>query len=374
MNGGKMNTINLGRHKFFQPIEHISLLRKVSQDYANGCLKVFSISQQWLIYFEEGKIIYACQAKDMWEIFFKTIQQLKPDIPRLSNDVYQHLKTIFESNIDDEGTENSDYLAICWLVNQQYLTASQAAILIEALAIAVMDSYFKLKDGIYEFASQSFLNSLPKFCYLDVSVVAKSYQQISRSLSKLVPPVYQPENYLFSELSQRELVAIEGLVEPQSVPLENQSSNRPNQNINITKTNYQTNQPEIKVKKTALYKVMCVDDSPTILKAIQGFLDEELFNVIGVDDPLKALMQILRIKPDIVLLDISMPNLDGYELCSLLRKHPDFRDTPVVMVTGRSGFIDKARAKMVKSSGYLTKPFTKAQLLKTVFQQVGYLH
>ncbi len=369
-----MNTINLGRHKFFQPIEHISLLGKVSQDYANGCLKVFSISQQWSIYFEEGKIIYACQSKDMWEIFFKTIQQLKPDIARLSNDVYQHLKTIFESNIDDEGTENSDYLAICWLVNQQYLTASQAAILIEALAIAVMDSYFKLKDGIYEFTSQSFLNSLPKFCYLDVSVIAKSYQRLSQSLSKLVPPVYQAENYLFSELSQRKLVTIEGLVEPQSVPLENQSSNRQNQNINITKPNYQTNQPEIKVKKTALYKVMCVDDSPTILKAIQGFLDEELFNVIGIDDPLKALMQILRIKPDIVLLDISMPNLDGYELCSLLRKHPDFRHTPVVMVTGRSGFIDKARAKMVKSSGYLTKPFTKAQLLKTVFQQVGYLH
>jgi two-component system, chemotaxis family, response regulator PixG len=369
-----MNTINLGRHKFFQPTEHISLLGKVSQDYVNGCLKVFSISQQWLIYFEEGKIIYACQSKDMWEIFFKTIQQLKPDIPRLSNDVYQHLKTIFESNIDDEGMENSDYLAICWLVNQQYLTASQAAILIEALAIAVMDSYFKLKDGIYEFASQSFLNSLPKFCYLDVSVIAKSYQQLSQSLSKLIPPVYQAENYLFSELSQRELVTLEGLVEPQSAPLENQSSNRQNQNINITKPNYQTNQPEIKVKKTALYKVMCVDDSPTILKAIQGFLDEELFNVIGVDDPLKALMQILRIKPDIVLLDISMPNLDGYELCSLLRKHPDFRDTPVVMVTGRSGFIDKVRAKMVKSSGYLTKPFTKAQLLKTVFQQVGYLH
>ncbi|PAX56558.1 response regulator [Brunnivagina elsteri] len=365
-----MNTINIGRHKFSQPIEHISLLQKVSQDYVNGCLKVFGISQQWSIYFEEGKIIYACQSQDMWEIFCKTIQQLKPDIPGLSNEVYQHLKTIFDSNIDDEGTENSDYLAICWLVNQQYLTASQAAKLIEALAIAVMDSYFKLRDGIYEFASQTFLNNLPKFCYIDVSVIAKSHQQLSHSLSKFVTPVYQPGNHLFSELSQRELATIGGLIEPQCVPLDNKYSN----SLNQIKTDHPTSQPEMKVKKTALYKVMCVDDSPTILKAIQGFLDEEIFNVIGVDDPLKALMQILRIKPDIVLLDISMPNLDGYELCSLLRKHPAFRDIPVVMVTGRSGFIDKARAKMVKSSGYLTKPFTKAQLLKTVFQQVGYLH
>jgi two-component system, chemotaxis family, response regulator PixG len=365
-----MNTINLGRHKFFQPIEHISLLRKVSQDYVNGCLKVFSISQQWSIYFEEGKIVYACQFKDMWDIFCKTMQQLKPDVPGLSNEVYQHLKTIFDSNIDDEGTENPDYLGICWLVNQQYLTASQAAKLIEALAIAVMDSYFQLRDGIYEFSSQSFLNNLPKFCYVDVSAIAKNHQQLSLGLSKFG----QPESNRLSELNQRELVTIEGLVEPQCVPLDNKYSNRPKQNINHAKTDYQTNKLEIKEKKTALYKVMCVDDSPTILKAIQGFLDEQIFNVVGVDDPLKALMQILRIKPDIILLDISMPNLDGYELCSLLRKHPDFRDTPVVMVTGRSGFIDKARAKMVKSSGYLTKPFTKAQLIKTVFQQVGYLH
>jgi two-component system, chemotaxis family, response regulator PixG len=359
-----MNTTNLGRHKFFQPIEHISLLQKVAQDYTNGCLQVSSISQQWSIYFEEGKIIYACQSKDMWNIFCKTIQKLNSDIPGLSNEVYQHLKIIFDNDIGNKKTENPDYLAICWLVNQQYLNALQAAKLIEELVIAVMDSYFKLKDGIYEFASQSFLNNLPKFCYIDISIIAKGYhQQGTQILSQFVHRVYQHDNYLFSELSQRELASTEALAKPQC-----------NQNLHRTQTDYQTNQPEIKEEKKALYKVMCVDDSPTILKAIQLCLDEQIFKVIGINDPLKALIQILRTKPDIILLDISMPNLDGYELCSLLRKHPDFRNTPVVMVTGKSGFIDKARAKMVKSSGYLTKPFTKAQLLKIVFQQVSYLH
>ena len=79
-------------------------------------------------------------------------------------------------------------------------------------------------------------------------------------------------------------------------------------------------------------------------------------------------MQILRSKPDLILLDVEMPNLDGYELCSLLRRHSALKSTPIIMVTGRTGFIDKAKAKIVRSSGYLSKPFTQAELLKMVFK------
>jgi twitching motility two-component system response regulator PilG len=89
-----------------------------------------------------------------------------------------------------------------------------------------------------------------------------------------------------------------------------------------------------------------------------------------INDPLKALIQIMRIKPDIVLLDVGMPNLDGYELCSMLRRHSHFRETPVIMVTGHTGFIDRARAKFVGASGYLTKPFTRPELIKMVFHHL----
>ncbi|NJR19121.1 MAG: response regulator [Calothrix sp. CSU_2_0] len=119
-----------------------------------------------------------------------------------------------------------------------------------------------------------------------------------------------------------------------------------------------------------IYKVMCIDDSPTIINAIKHFLDDSFFYVVGIHDPLKALMQTIRIKPDLILLDIGMPNLDGYELCSLLRKHSYFRNTPVIMVTARTSLIDRAKAKMVRSSGYLTKPFTQADLLKIIFHHL----
>jgi twitching motility two-component system response regulator PilG len=87
-----------------------------------------------------------------------------------------------------------------------------------------------------------------------------------------------------------------------------------------------------------------------------------------IDNPVKALMEIIRNKPDLILLDVTMPNLDGYELCSLLRKHPNFKQTPIIMVTGNTGFIDRAKAKLVGSSGYLTKPFTQSDLVKIVFK------
>lgn len=119
------------------------------------------------------------------------------------------------------------------------------------------------------------------------------------------------------------------------------------------------------------YKIVCVDDSPTILKEISHFLDDESFSVFTIKDSIKALMQIVRLKPDLVLLDVNMAGIDGYELCRLLRNHSLFKKTPIVMVTGNTGIIDRVKAKFVGASGYLTKPFTQSDLLKMVFRHLS---
>jgi twitching motility two-component system response regulator PilG len=120
--------------------------------------------------------------------------------------------------------------------------------------------------------------------------------------------------------------------------------------------------------KQGLFKVVCVDDSPTILNEISRFLNanEERFSVFTIDDPVKALVQVARIQPDIVLLDVGMPNVNGYELCRMLRNHPRFKDTPIIMVTGNTGLIDRAKAKLCGASDYLTKPFTQEGLVDIV--------
>ncbi|NJR60176.1 MAG: response regulator [Cyanobacteria bacterium CRU_2_1] len=118
------------------------------------------------------------------------------------------------------------------------------------------------------------------------------------------------------------------------------------------------------------YTIACIDDSPVVLKTINSFLDDKTFRTILISDPVRALMQVIRSKPNLVLLDVTMPNLDGYELCSLLRRHPNFRNMPVVMITSHAGLIDRARAKLAGATGYLVKPFTQSDLVKLVFRHL----
>jgi twitching motility two-component system response regulator PilG len=118
------------------------------------------------------------------------------------------------------------------------------------------------------------------------------------------------------------------------------------------------------------YKILSVDDSPTILKEISRFLEDEKFSVVTVNEPIKAVMSIIRHKPDLILLDLNMAGIDGYELCRIIRNNSQFTKVPIIFVTGNKGIIDKVKAKIVGSSGYLTKPFTRAELMKMVFMHL----
>ncbi|TVP59844.1 MAG: response regulator [Nodularia sp. (in: Bacteria)] len=137
---------------------------------------------------------------------------------------------------------------------------------------------------------------------------------------------------------------------------------------NINSTSERVTAATITTKKA--YKIVSVDDSPTILKEISRFLEHETFVVVAINDPLKAVMSIIRHKPDLILLDLNMAGIDGYELCRIIRNHTKFQNTPVIFVTGYKGIVDKVKAKLVGASGYLTKPFTRVELLKIVFSHL----
>lgn len=115
-----------------------------------------------------------------------------------------------------------------------------------------------------------------------------------------------------------------------------------------------------------VFKIVCIDDSPTILSEIERFLGNTRYDVTTVDDPIQASSVIFRIKPDLILLDITMPKINGYRLCSLLRSSAVFDETPIIMVTGNTGLIDKARAKLAGATDYFTKPFTQKGLTDLV--------
>ena len=115
-------------------------------------------------------------------------------------------------------------------------------------------------------------------------------------------------------------------------------------------------------------KVLVVDDSNTIRRSAEIFLKQGGHEVLLAEDGFAALAKINDYQPDLVFCDILMPRLDGYQTCAIIKRNPRFAGIPVVMLSSKDGVFDKARGRMVGSEEYLTKPFTKDQLLQAVQQ------
>ena len=113
-------------------------------------------------------------------------------------------------------------------------------------------------------------------------------------------------------------------------------------------------------------KVMVIDDSNTIRRTAEIFLVQAGCQVVLAEDGFDALAKIADHQPKVIFCDIMMPRLDGYQTCSLIKKNPRFKSTPVIMLSSKDGLFDRARGRMVGSDQYLTKPFTKDSLLQTV--------
>ena len=117
-------------------------------------------------------------------------------------------------------------------------------------------------------------------------------------------------------------------------------------------------------------KILVVDDSKTIRRTAETLLSREGCEVHTAVDGFDALAKIADHKPDIIFVDIMMPRLDGYQTCSLIKHNKTFRDTPVIMLSSKDGLFDRARGRLVGSEQYLTKPFTKDELLGAISSHV----
>ena len=121
-----------------------------------------------------------------------------------------------------------------------------------------------------------------------------------------------------------------------------------------------------------LRTVLGVDDSPTIRKLVTMTLKDSNFNVVTAEDGLDAMKKIETSTPDIILLDISMPQMSGYEVCAAIRENPKTNHIPVIMLTGKEGSLEKDMAREAGATAYLTKPFNPDQLLAVVNKYATY--
>ncbi|HTL87889.1 MAG TPA: response regulator [Leptolyngbya sp.] len=344
-------------HRPFQRLQPLSLLAQLISRRVDGCLQIVSGSKSWSLYLDQGKLAFATDSEQPFERLDRVLDQFSDRVPSLKRLDRSQLRQ-FETVSGTYPANSADYQAIQRLVEQQFIEPSQVGELIEALAIEVLKPFLTVTEGIYEVIAKSNFLDYPNLCQLDLrSIVERCHVELRRaSTPKAASPDAEPPL-------------------PSSVPSVPARSASP---LSFTPPPSQAPAkipvpdgfaPVATAPTTqAKYTIACIDDSPTVLQAISTFLNESSVAVIMINDPVKALMQVVRTKPDMILLDVGMPNLDGYELCSLLRRHPSFKQIPIIMVTGHTGFIDRAKAKIVGASGYLTKPFTQPELVKTVFR------
>ena len=363
-----MNTMPSLGYKPFQRIHPLSLLASVSSRQASGRLQVVSEATVWSLYLEAGQLVYATNLMDPFERLDRHLQRLGRQVESMVSAVRVQVRLLFEQSVRSQTNMDPDYRAICWLVEQQYLTPMQAAGLVDGLAKEVMEGFLMVKAGTHDVADRSSLEAYPEFCRMDLRSLVEFCQS---QLRQRQPVSTIPVNAISSApgASSAPGSSSFNLASRLSQPVIPTMAGRRAGQTSAAPPPPPAARSQTQVAKDH-YSIVCIDDSPTVLQAIHSFLDDTSFTVVMINDPVKALMQVVRSKPDLILLDVGMPNLDGYELCRLLRRHPTFKSTPIIMVTGHTGFLDRAKAKLVGSSGYLTKPFTQPDLLKIVFQHL----
>lgn len=344
-----------------QPLHPLSLLAQLSSRQATGCLKVTVNQSVWFLLVEQGKLSFATTSHQAFDRLDAHLRRLSSQIPTLASAVRVQVRLLFDKA--EVPLENCpDYHAICWLVEQNHLPSHQATLLVEALTKEVLEGFLTVQEGASELIETDVLAGMPKLCQLSMrTTVEECYNRLKQRQNSGQPAT------LPNSLNQRNGDYRNQTVATPALPI---SVLNPAESSLGLAGSAPAQTPPIPSRKTT-YTIACIDDSPTILRAINEFLDDKMFSVLMISDPVKALMQVIRNKPDLILLDVTMPNLDGYELCSLLRRHPDFKNVPIIMVTGNTGLIDRAKAKLVRASGYLTKPFNQSDLLKIIFKHLS---
>jgi two-component system, chemotaxis family, response regulator PixG len=116
--------------------------------------------------------------------------------------------------------------------------------------------------------------------------------------------------------------------------------------------------------------IACIDDSPLMCQTMEKILTAAKFQFVGINDPLRAIAILLARKPDLIFLDLVMPNANGYEICAQLRKMTFFKDTPIVILTGNDGLVDRVRAKMVGSTDFISKPVDPEIVVSTIHKHL----
>ncbi|ELR96846.1 response regulator [Gloeocapsa sp. PCC 73106] len=373
-----------------QNVSIITILRRIVETKSTGYLRINWQGIRWAVYLSQGNIIYCTNSLKPEEKIERHLRYFSKHNTDVTSANIAKARLLLLKNIKQD-SYNPEYQVLYWLYQQKILPPTQSYSLIFRLVQESLESLLLVTRNDYTWQYEESQAVEPILIRFFLSNLLGKTEERLKSWRELTPEIestYQspyisreehPNPKLLEETRRkygkilvgcnfRQLgarLAQDELVVAQKIhPLILQGL------VKLNAPESPFNQlPSLLIPVASADNeklILCVDDSLTVIKVINHYLSSLKLKIHAVTESPKALMEIIRLKPNLILLDIGMPDLDGYRLCSLIRNHSALSEIPIIMVTGKNGLIDRAKAKISGATDYLTKPFSQDKLNEIV--------
>lgn len=345
--------------------------------YSSQPLMIDSQRMFWLVFFVNGQIVYTTHSKN------RGCRRLRDYLSRYQiNIILEDLETVQRISHNE-----IEYAYLWQLIKQNRLTPDQGKSIIQQMARETLFDLLSLRQGAFIFEMGLALD--PLLISLEIEPLVREMMQEVQQWKQLHP---------YFESTQQALMIAEAQQLQETLPQKayeqlvhwadgktslRRLSRRLQRNLGtLARGIYpyvergwlqpvMTADPSLSMTKNTWREptnrnsphVVYIDDDLSVGKAVESILKKNDYHISLITDPLSGLSLIFELNPDVILCDIAMPKLDGYEICAMLRHSKAFQYTPIIMLTGKEGFIDRIRARMVGATDYLTKPFGEQELL-----------
>lgn len=337
----------------------------------------------WFVFFLNGQIIY-CQQGDT-------------DLSRIDDYLHHYrIETrLNEQQLASLGAENAPEYGYLWaLIERNIIVPKVGHSIIHSLVYETLFDLLSLHQGSFIFRHGATLS--PQLTSLEIApLICRITQQI-QTWKQLYPHIQSSEQLpILADLVQLESSLPAATINKLKHWADGKRTLRQLarhlnrdiltvakaiypyvqqgwlQLVYSTPHNSPTHREESGLDDNYRVRVVCIDDSKTICEAVESILKPQGYEAIALNKPLESISVIFQVQPDLILCDIAMPELDGYEICAMLRHSTAFQNIPIIMLTGKDRFIDRVRATMVGATDYLTKPFGDTELLMLVEKYIN---
>ncbi len=378
----------------------IDLLEDFANRRATGLLKVSSNDIFWFVYFYEGEIFHAnFSIEPIERLEFYIRQVLASGDQNIEKDLLQILQQQTVGIGLNDFYPSYDYQILYSLACMQLISLADAASITRKIIKETICNFLLLSDFTCEFVFDS--RDFPLMFSNDFTVLIKECTCEINDWKMLKSNIYSfyqrpfvsehNENHSKYNYLKKFLVGVD--FNSLTLPL-GQSAIQISQRLDpliasgvvdlLPPKSQYAKLPQLfsfkdsQDQSTGIflsadhYKVVCIDNSPTILRRIKDFLDSDYFQVFPVQDASEAVSKVIAVQPDMILMDVDMPNIDGHNLCRMVRCNETFKSTPIIMVTSNFSLVDRAKAKFCGATDYMTKPFTQNSLNQMIFKHLRY--